>query len=67
MLEVSFHEPKGRASSPLRADACNHPFLQGKERRARSESVSKLILEPSNLPDRFIKTRQLKKLIVNGF
>jgi len=28
------HEPKGRASSPLRADGCNHAFRQRKERRA---------------------------------
>src|SRR6266542_4776180 len=35
MLEVeAFPEPKGRASSPLRADGCNYDFLQGKGRRA---------------------------------
>jgi len=32
------HEPKGRASSPLRADGCNHAFLQREERRARSDA-----------------------------
>jgi len=31
-------EPKGRASSPLRAHACNHDFLQRKRRRARSDA-----------------------------
>jgi len=30
--------PKGRASSPLRADGCNHAFRQRKERRARSDA-----------------------------
>ena len=34
----ALHEPKGRASSPLRADGCNHAFLQRKERRARSDA-----------------------------
>src|SRR6266511_1835108 len=29
-----FHEPRSRASSPLRADGCNHDFLQGAGRRA---------------------------------
>jgi hypothetical protein len=29
-----FHEPKGRASSPLRTDSCDHDFLQCKGRRA---------------------------------
>jgi hypothetical protein len=31
---VDFQEPKGRASSPLRADGCNHDLLQRKKRRA---------------------------------
>jgi hypothetical protein len=34
----TFHEPKGRASSPLRADDCNHDFLQRKARRAESDA-----------------------------
>src|SRR5438046_232712 len=34
----TFHEPKGRASSPLRADECNHASLLGKGRRARSDA-----------------------------
>jgi hypothetical protein len=34
----AFHERQGRASSPLRADACNHRFLQAKGRRARSDA-----------------------------
>ena len=36
--EPALHEPKGRASSPLRADGCNQAFLQPKERRARSDA-----------------------------
>jgi hypothetical protein len=36
-VEVT-HEPKGRASSPLRADGWNHVFLQCKRRRARSDA-----------------------------
>ncbi|MEO8426084.1 MAG: hypothetical protein ABI651_03130, partial [Verrucomicrobiota bacterium] len=36
--DVDFLEPKGRASSPLRADGCNHAFLRCKGRRARSDA-----------------------------
>ena len=34
----AFHEPPGRERSPLRADGCNHDFLQRQERRARSDA-----------------------------
>ena len=37
-LVEAFHEPQGRASSPLRADGCNHDFLRREERRALSDA-----------------------------
>jgi hypothetical protein len=37
-IEEAFHEPEGRASSPLRAASCNDDFLQRKGRRARSDA-----------------------------
>ena len=46
MLEVeALQEPKGRASSPLRADDCNYDSPQCKGRRARSDApyVSQLV------------------------
>jgi hypothetical protein len=36
--DEAFHEPKGRANSPLRAAGCNHDFLPRKGRRARSDA-----------------------------
>ena len=38
MEQWSTYEPQGRASSPLRADDCNHAFLPGKVRRARRDA-----------------------------
>src|SRR5258705_7356591 len=50
ILEVEgTHEPKGRASSPLRADDCNHAFLQRKEWRARSDAP--YLARPVHGPD----------------
>jgi hypothetical protein len=48
----AFHEPKGRAASPLRAGGCNHAFLERKERRARSDApyLAQLVHGPDARP-----------------
>jgi hypothetical protein len=45
----ALHEPQGRASSPLRADGCNHDFLRREERRALSDAP--YLIPPVHGPD----------------